>query len=377
METKSQITDNVSESLLLSLCLEPQLSPEETERLARLEETPEGMQEAAQLRAMAEFLKQLPKGTPLPHSVIEPEPMDVPEGEMPDGLMARLLAIPDQEVALSEELEQGVAPLFQKTPMPEVAIRPALVETHAHWAERPRQAPVAPSWMERLRGVWQRWQWAVTAGLATALVLMMARPFLMPERSGIATDPLGPEGMGSVVKGHGDASPSSSTAASLSLVAQAGADAVAVRVSLEPLREGAQGAVAYGARLEAGQAVLPVLQVQEVDLAARPRHVVVIAVESGGNFTELYRSPGAISLTLLPDTEHLYALPEPIQLPAAGTAAARISRLYVLMTPAMLEDGTLQVLARQAAGALLEPSLLLTGVQGEGAVEATLLVEVR
>lgn len=377
METKSQITDDVSESLLLSLCLEPQLSPEEIERLVRLEATPEGRQEAAQLRAMAEFLKQLPKGTPLAQSVIEPEPLDVSEGEMPEGLMARLLAIPDQEVTLPEELEQTVAPLFQKATTPEAAIRPALVETHAHWAERPRQVPVAPTWMERLRGVWQRWQWAMTAGLATALVLMMARPLLVSEKSGLETDPLGPEGMGSVVKGHGDASPATSTAASLSLVAQAAADAAPVRVGLEPLREGAQGAVAYGARLEAGQAVLPVLQVQEVDLAARPRHVVVIAVEADGKFSPLYRSAGAIPLTLLPDTEHLYALPEPIQLPAAGTASARISRLYVLVTPAMLDEGTLQVLARQAAGALLEPSLLLTGVQGEGAVEATLLVEVR
>lgn len=330
-------------------------------------------EELALARRLRAGLKAQERQSVLPHSVVIPEDLE-PE-PLPAALQARLLAIvpktsaaltpePPRVLRLPTELELRLQPEQRVPP------HAADVASSPHpLTQRPALPDDTPSFLERwlfqplrqltaqLQELEQSLRWSLSAGVALALLLVVALPLLRaPE----------PE---TVFKGGPTLPAQLRPQASLNLVARDQADGPVYRLPLEELSPGV-----WGARIRRNQTLQPVVLSRDVDLAARVRYGWVLGITAEGQLLSL-GAPLQGPLQRLPQTDHLYALPLPLELQEVPTRPLRL-RLHVLLTETPVALETLQKLAStRDAASLSRPTLLLDALPEVQGLEATLLLE--
>lgn len=349
----AQPPDDLLEAYLLG-----ELTPEQERMLLHPAEIPSWQEELVLARRLRTALRAQPRQHVLPQSVVMPESLS-PE-PLPPALQGRLLAIM-QEASPPLELPASLQARLEEqctrarpSPLP----TPATPEQQrpppwAAWVERWVHAPLR-TWLEHLRLL----HWQLSAGLVAALLLWGLLPLLRP---------LEPE----VVLKGGPTSPALlRPQASLNLVAQDRPAGPVYRLALEELSPGV-----WGASIRRDQTLQPVLLSRDVDLSAQDRYAWVVGVTEAGKLLPL-GTPRLEKLERLPQTEHLYALPLPLELSGLPETSLRL-RLHVLLTETPVTREQLEKLAAaRNASQLVRPTLLLDALPEVKGLEATLLLEV-
>ena len=147
-----------------------------------------------------------------------------------------------------------------------------------------------------------------------------------------------------------------------------GGDGRIVRLPVEALSGGG-----HGARVDAGEELLPVFQSPDVDLARGAWHLYAF-VTDGRRAWQLGEARGPVAMDALPGTAHLYAAPEPLHF----TEGASSRRLAMVLSPDPLSPAQLaDALRRLAAAPVSDGRPRLTAGGPEGVLEGSLRVEVR
>lgn len=322
-------------------------------------------EELALARRLRAGLKAQERQHVLSHSVVMPEDLE-PE-PLPAALQARLLAIvPKTSAALKVEPPRvlNLPPALELRLKPEQSLKPergvpspALPDSTPSFLERWVFQPMRQL-REQLQELGMQLRWSLSAGVALALLLLVALPLLRePE----------PE---TVFKGGPTLPAQLRPQASLNLVARDQAEGPVYRLPLEELSPGV-----WGARIRRDQTLQPVVLSRDVDLAARVRYGWILGITAEGKLLSL-GAPLQGPLQRLPQTDHLYALPLPLELREVPPRPLRL-RLHVLLTETPVALETLQRLAStRDASSLSRPTLLLDALPEVQGLEATLLLEV-
>lgn len=390
------------EGLFLALMLEEPLDDSQARLLDSMAQDPE------QLRMLEQELslyRKLPQGASLGTSMVYP-PAEQPA--LSEDVFQRLMRIPELEQGLPDHLLNLNIPVENAVATSQASVssfaqvmddasQHAVRTTDALNATPPSASqsglgagftsgsvPESASGsgldgfvsalMEALRSVWAMLMGRPAFGLAfaAALALMVVLPKIGPQPRGLEADgdglPAGLSGSTGVLKGgegpRNGSEPTLGHSAGLSLVSRESAEAPVYRLPLEEL-SGEQ----FGVRVKAAQQVLPVLQYADGSLSSK--YGLVLLAAAGGEVRVLQRPLQPLLLQPLPGTEHLFALPEPVELPAFSGQA----RLYVLLTERLLGDSSLKLIKENAVRSITSPGLLLVGSESLNAVEGTLMLE--